>query len=89
LSLESWVADFALQHFVKADFHVWRKFHVLGIAEYIDGQFCLTYDQHAVSAALQMLLDFQLQSGVQVAVDVVRDLEDYAIAVQFGFLSRM
>jgi hypothetical protein len=49
----------------------------------------LVYYQQAVCALVEVLLDFQFHGGVEVAVDVVGDFEDYAIAVQLGFLSRM
>jgi hypothetical protein len=36
-----------------------------------------------------MLFDLLLHRGIQIAIDVVRDLENDASAVQFAFLSRM
>jgi hypothetical protein len=69
--------------------HILRQVNRLRIAEYFHGQFRLDYENRALGAIFEMLLQLLLQRGVQIAVNVVRDFEKGAPAVQFGFLSCM
>ena len=68
---------------------VWRQFHRLRIAKYLDGQLRLDHDQLAIRTILEMEFDLPLDNDIHIAIDVVRDLENDAVAVQFGFLSRI
>ena len=69
--------------------HILRQVYWLRIAKYFHGQFRLNHENRALGATREMLLDLLLDRGIYVAIDVVRDLEDDAVAVQFGFLSCM
>jgi hypothetical protein len=83
------LTDLALQRLMQPRAYVLGQLYRLRIAEYFYGRFRLDHKNRALWAIFEMLLQLLLQRGVQIAVDVVRDLEKGAPAVQFGFLSCM
>jgi hypothetical protein len=54
----------------------------LGAAEEFNGLFRLIHDHRAVFAMLEMALEFLLDGGLEIAVDVIREFANDAFAVQ-------
>jgi hypothetical protein len=69
--------------------HLLRQLNHLRIAKYLHSQLRLDHDHRAILALQEMELDLSLHRDIHIAIDVVGDLEKDAVAVQFGFLSRI
>src|SRR5262249_9012654 len=68
---------------MQARVQIRRQRNRLRIAEYLDAFLGLIEDHRAVFAVLQMALELLLDCGLQLAVNVVRQLAYDAFAVQF------
>lgn len=76
--------DFPAQCSMKPRPHVRRQRDGTRVTEDFNGFARLIHDHGAVFAMLEMALKFLLHDGIEVAVDVVRNLADDAFAVQFS-----
>jgi len=61
-----------------------RKLDWFGIAENLDGLFCLIHHQLAFVAFDEVALDLEFCGGIEVAINEVRKLADDFFAVQFA-----
>src|SRR5207245_7471327 len=55
-----------------------------GITNNLNGFLGLIHDHCAIFAMLQMPLKFLLHDGIDISIDIVRQLADDAFAIQFG-----
>ena len=60
-----------------------RKGDRFGAAVELDGLLGLVDDHGTILAVLEVALQLQLHGGIEIAVDVVRELADNPFAVQF------
>ncbi len=73
-----------LQGLVQAGVNILREWNWFNAGENLNGLSRLVHNHGAVLAMLQMTLEFLLQGGVQVAVDVVRQFANDAFAIQLA-----
>ena len=73
---------------VQAGFYIRRQINGCGARVNLNGLAGLIDDHGAVFAVLQVAFQFLLQSGIEVAVYIVRQFADDMFAIQFGPPSR-
>jgi hypothetical protein len=76
--------QFPPQRLVQPRAHIPRNFLRFAIAENPHRRSRLMDDLGAFFAVIQVLLEFLFRRSTQFAVEVVRNLENHAFAIQFG-----
>ncbi len=76
--------DFAMQRRMKPRPHVTGQRNGARVTENFNRLARLIHDHGAVFAVLEMALEFLPHDGIEIAIDVVRNLADDAFAVQFS-----
>ena len=76
--------DFAMQRCMKPRPYVTGQRDGVRVTETFNRLARLIHDHGAVFAVPEMALEFLLHDGIEIAVDVVRNLADDTFAVQFG-----
>ena len=82
-TLIAFFMELAVQRVMQPGLYVRGQFNRLRIAEYFHGQPGLIDHHFAVSTILKMALKFLLHWWIELAVDIIRNLANDPVAIQF------